>query len=59
APGEVQSMYRDIGSADRHLDVLTGPQDTTHGWDLLAAPNGPWTTVAATVAAFLVRTTSA
>ena len=58
-PGEVQSLYRDIGSADKHLDVLTGLQATTHGWDLLAAPNSGWTAVAAAVAAFLVRTTAA
>ncbi|HET7660839.1 MAG TPA: alpha/beta fold hydrolase, partial [Oryzihumus sp.] len=31
APGEVQALYRDIGSTDKHLDVLTGPQATTHG----------------------------
>lgn len=59
APGEVYFPYRDIGSADKHLEVLNGPQSATQGWDLLAAPDGRWTAVAATVAAFLVRTTAA
>ena len=57
APGEVQSLYRDTGSADKHLAVLTGAQATSHGWDVLATGGG-WTAVAATVAAFLARTTA-
>ncbi|MFB9236310.1 alpha/beta hydrolase [Plantactinospora siamensis] len=57
--GEVQALYRDTGSADKHLDVLTGPQATTHGWDLLGTTDSGWTAVAGTVAAFLVRTTAA
>lgn len=59
APGRVQSLYRDIGSADKHLEVLNGPQAATHEWDLLAAPDGRWTAVAGTVPALLVRTTAA
>lgn len=58
AAGEVQSLYRDVGSADRHLDVLTGPQTAVHGWDLLASTPAGGADVASIVAAFLLRHTA-
>jgi pimeloyl-ACP methyl ester carboxylesterase len=57
SPGEVETLYRDTGSASRHLEVLTGAQAAIHGWNLLTSTPPGGVDVASAVAAFLTGTT--
>jgi hypothetical protein len=47
-------MYEAVKTQDKRLEVLSGPFDGRHGWQLLNNPaDGEFTAVAAKVAAFL------
>jgi alpha-beta hydrolase superfamily lysophospholipase len=51
---ETRAMYQAVRSGDKRLEVLSGPFDGRHGWQLLNDPaGGEFTSVAAKVAAFL------
>jgi pimeloyl-ACP methyl ester carboxylesterase len=52
---ETRVMYAAVAARDKRLDVLQGPYDGEHGWDLLTQPTGgeSWSPLAAQVAAFV------
>jgi esterase/lipase len=51
---ETRTMYEAVKTQDKRLEVLSGPFDGRHGWQLLNNPaDGEFTAVAAKVAAFL------
>jgi alpha-beta hydrolase superfamily lysophospholipase len=55
---ETREMYRAVRSKDKRLEVLSGPFDARHGWELLPDPDtGRFGSVAAKVAAFLTANT--
>jgi alpha-beta hydrolase superfamily lysophospholipase len=55
---ETREMYRAVKSKDKRLEVLAGPFDARHGWELLTDPaSGQFGSVAAKVAAFLTAHT--
>ena len=55
---ETRAMYRAVRSKDKRLEVLAGPYDARHGWQLLTDPDGgQFGSVAAKVAAFLTTHT--
>ena len=55
---ETREMYRAVKSKDKRLEVLAGPFDARHGWELLTDPaSGQFGPVAAKVAAFLTAHT--
>jgi alpha-beta hydrolase superfamily lysophospholipase len=54
---ETRAMYRAVKSGDKRLEVLSGPFDGRHGWQLLNDPAGEFTSVAAKVAAFVTAHT--
>jgi dienelactone hydrolase len=55
---ETRAMYRAVESNDKRLEVLAGPYDARHGWQLLTDPaSGQFGSVAAKVAAFLTAHT--
>jgi pimeloyl-ACP methyl ester carboxylesterase len=55
---ETRAMYRAAKSRDKRLEVLSGPFDGLHGWQLLNdAGSGKPTSVAAKVAAFITTHT--
>ena len=55
---ETRKMYRAVKSKDKRLEVLSGPFDARHGWELLTDPaTGHFGSVATKVAAFLTAHT--
>ena len=51
---ETRALYRAVKTRDKRLEVLSGPFDGLHGWELLNNPGtGAFTPVAAKVAAFI------
>jgi alpha-beta hydrolase superfamily lysophospholipase len=55
---ETRAMYRAVKSKDKRLEVLAGPFDARHGWQLLTDPaSGQFGSGAAKVAAFLTAHT--
>jgi dienelactone hydrolase len=55
---ETRAMYQAARSRDKRLEVVSGPFDGRHGWQLLNNPaDGAFTPVAAKVAAFLTAHT--
>jgi pimeloyl-ACP methyl ester carboxylesterase len=52
---ETRAMYAATAARDKHLEVLQGPYDGRHGWDLLTEATGgqAWSPLAAEVAAFV------
>jgi dienelactone hydrolase len=55
---ETREMYRAVKSKDKRLEVLAGPFDARHGWQLLTDPaSGQFGSMAAKVAAFLTAHT--
>src|SRR6266511_707443 len=52
---ETQAMYAATAAKDKRLEILQGPYEGDHGWDLLTeTSNGQsWSTLAAQVAAFV------
>jgi hypothetical protein len=56
---ETRALYRAVRTRDKRLEVLSGPFDGRHGWELLANPaSGAFTPVAAKMAAFITAHTS-
>jgi pimeloyl-ACP methyl ester carboxylesterase len=56
---ETRAMYRAAKARDKRLEVLSGPFDGVHGWQLLNdAASGKPTSVAAKVAAFITAHTA-
>jgi pimeloyl-ACP methyl ester carboxylesterase len=53
--GETRAMFAATRAPGKRIDVLTGPYDHEHGWDLLttAAGGESWSPVAAQVASFV------
>jgi hypothetical protein len=52
---ETRAMYQAVKNRDKRLEVLSGPFDRRHGWQLLNDPaGGELTSVATNVAAFLI-----
>jgi alpha-beta hydrolase superfamily lysophospholipase len=52
---ETRTMYQAVKNRDKRLEVLSGPFDRRHGWQLLNDPaGGELTSVATNVAAFLI-----
>jgi dienelactone hydrolase len=55
---ETRAMYQAAKTRDKRLEVVSGPFDGRHGWQLLNNPaDGQFTSVAARVAAFLTART--
>jgi dienelactone hydrolase len=55
---ETRTMYQAVRSRDKRLEVLSGPFDGQHGWQLLNDPaTGEFSSAAAKVAAFLTAHT--
>jgi alpha-beta hydrolase superfamily lysophospholipase len=55
---ETQAMYQAAKTRDKRLEVLSGPFDGRHGWQLLNNPaDGEFTSIAAKIAAFLTAHT--
>lgn len=51
---ETRALYCEVKTRDKRLEVLSGPFDGLHGWELLNNPGtGASTPVAAKVAAFI------
>jgi pimeloyl-ACP methyl ester carboxylesterase len=52
---ETRAMYAAVAARDKRLDVLQGPYDGQHGWDLLTRAGGgqSWSPLAAQVATFV------
>jgi pimeloyl-ACP methyl ester carboxylesterase len=52
---ETRAMYAAVAARTKRIDVLQGPYDGRHGWDMLAEAGGgqSWSPLAAQVAAFL------
>src|SRR6266498_4180833 len=52
---ETQAMYAATAAKDKRLEILQGPYEGDHGWDLLTEASGgqSWSTLAAQVAAFV------
>jgi dienelactone hydrolase len=51
---ETRQLFAATAARDKHLDVLSGPYDHQHGWNLLTDSGGQgWTPVAAKVADFV------
>jgi dienelactone hydrolase len=52
---ETRAMYAATAARDKHLEVLQGPYDGRHGWDLLTEATGgqAWSPLAAEVATFV------
>jgi alpha-beta hydrolase superfamily lysophospholipase len=55
---ETRAMYQAVKTRDKRLEVLSGPFDGQHGWQLVTDPaGGEFTSVAAKVAAYLTAHT--
>ncbi|HEX8857705.1 MAG TPA: alpha/beta hydrolase [Actinomycetes bacterium] len=52
---ETRAMYAAVAARPKRIDVLQGPYDGRHGWDMLTEAGGgqSWSPLAAQVAAFL------
>jgi pimeloyl-ACP methyl ester carboxylesterase len=52
---ETRAMYAAAGARDKRLQILQGPYDGRHGWDLLTTATGDlnWSPLAAQVATFV------
>jgi pimeloyl-ACP methyl ester carboxylesterase len=52
---ETRAMYAAVAARTKRIDVLQGPYDGRHGWDMLTEAGGgqSWSPLAAQVAAFL------
>jgi pimeloyl-ACP methyl ester carboxylesterase len=52
---ETRAMYAAVAARTKRIDVLQGPYDGKHGWDMLTEAGGgqSWSPLAAQVAAFL------
>jgi hypothetical protein len=51
---ETRAMYAAVAANDKHLDVLQGPYDGQHGWNLLTQSGAQtWSPLATQVATFL------